>query len=490
MEASGPLKRKTEDSELVMACLSGEDCAPAMPDNVLPMPGEAQQPKKKKYSCPWEGCDSSFAKKDHVAQHVVSVHEGRKDFPCPWEGCAKSFCKKGDLTKHVRGVHEKRKDFPCPWDGCMKSFSAKCDLKKHIKGVHEKSRDFPCSAKNCRKAFFSSQGLANHVASVHEKKRPVPCTWDGCTWTFQAKGHLAKHVSIVHEKKQPLACPVDGCGRTFGQRSKLTEHLAAHNGEQRYVCRHGCGEPFSTRGSRQLHEAKVHMTNREELEERCTPAVLRSICSGCLSTEIKNSSAGRIAGLCRACRGNKTATVLEATKVENLLVPLLGENIVAFSCDNFLIGGFSCDTIGRARPDLIYTNPWVTVIVEIDEHSHTSSSYLVDCEVSRYTKLSDGLAEERTPAGDKRPIVFLRFNPSCAPRYLEWNIGLLADDIKRFVAINAPGGLNKELGLEVRTDIAVCYVHYLFYGKGGQKHIDAARDAQKRGAPIVVVSVV
>ena len=51
-------------------------------------------------------CNSKFAQKAHLNQHVATVHEGKKQFRC--EFCNKYFGERKTLNKHVESaVHKK-----------------------------------------------------------------------------------------------------------------------------------------------------------------------------------------------------------------------------------------------------------------------------------------------------------------------------------------------------------------------------------------------
>ena len=68
---------------------------------------ETAQPPKK-FTC--QICNAHFATKTNVANHIRSVHGGKKDFLCA--ECDKTFSYRTSLLVHKIRVHEKIK-FPC-----------------------------------------------------------------------------------------------------------------------------------------------------------------------------------------------------------------------------------------------------------------------------------------------------------------------------------------------------------------------------------------
>ena len=119
---------------------------------------ETAQPPKK-FTC--QICNAHFATKTNVANHMRSVHGGKKDFLCT--ECDKTFSYRTSLLVHKRRVHEKIK-FPC--SQCESQLGCAFTLKKHIERVHEgKKSRFECS--KCPKTFTTKQAFINHYKKKH-----------------------------------------------------------------------------------------------------------------------------------------------------------------------------------------------------------------------------------------------------------------------------------------------------------------------------------
>ena len=129
--------------------------------------------------------------------------------------------------------------------------------------------------------------------------------------------------------------------------------------------------------------------------------------------------------------------------------------------DDQLLAGPACGMRSR-RPDEAYATLDRIVHLEIDENSHADRD--VSCELAKLDETNYGVA------GMKLPTIFIRFNPDGCKSDDEFlgRIDFLAISLKRFLT-------------EPLNDLNVALLHsnvvFLFYGKGGQKHIAAATAA-------------
>ena len=71
-----------------------------------------------------EICGNFLSSKASLAQHINTIHEGKKPFTC--EICDKCFANKTHLAQHIGAIHEGKKPFKC--DICDYSCSQKGDM--------------------------------------------------------------------------------------------------------------------------------------------------------------------------------------------------------------------------------------------------------------------------------------------------------------------------------------------------------------------------
>ena len=90
----------------------------------------------KKFPCTFEGCDMSFARKDHLSRHECT-HTGEKPFAC--ETCNKAFTQRSDLTRHEH-THTGKKPYVCTFKRCKKAFAHNSNLTKHMKTKHNQTK--------------------------------------------------------------------------------------------------------------------------------------------------------------------------------------------------------------------------------------------------------------------------------------------------------------------------------------------------------------
>ncbi|KAJ1916434.1 transcriptional repressor [Mycoemilia scoparia] len=56
---------------------------------------------KRKYKCPYAGCDKAFTTSGHLARHH-RIHTGEKNFACPFPGCQSRFSRQDNMMQHYR----------------------------------------------------------------------------------------------------------------------------------------------------------------------------------------------------------------------------------------------------------------------------------------------------------------------------------------------------------------------------------------------------
>ena len=108
---------------------------------------------------PCHMCGAHFSSKYNVANHIQSVHDGKK-YMCTQ--CDKGFAYSTSLKKHKKRLHDKLK-YPCP--SCDAQLGCADSLKKHTASVHQKIKNFLCGG--CQKTFFTKQQFQNHFKKYH-----------------------------------------------------------------------------------------------------------------------------------------------------------------------------------------------------------------------------------------------------------------------------------------------------------------------------------
>jgi len=131
--------------------------------------------------------------------------------------------------------------------------------------------------------------------------------------------------------------------------------------------------------------------------------VPKTICKGCLSKLLSNKR--REKGICAEC----DKTLPERTEITfgKLIIDQVG--FEPNSKDKTIASGHACKGLDKRRPDLLWVvHGQVAVVVEIDEHSH-SSGYEPSCET---TKISEQNYAIQMSDGCKMiPVYTIRVNP-------------------------------------------------------------------------------
>ena len=99
-------------------------------------------------------CSEDFTQEKLVKSHISDVH-GKALFKCHFENCDYANARRNHLNNHIQSVHEGKKPFQCHI--CNNSFTLRSSLSKHIKSVHEKLKPYKC--KDCDNSFAQSAHL-------------------------------------------------------------------------------------------------------------------------------------------------------------------------------------------------------------------------------------------------------------------------------------------------------------------------------------------
>ena len=104
------------------------------------------------------------------ATKTASANRRRAEatFTCPVEGCGSTFTRHFNLRGHMRSHNEER-PFKCKWEGCEKGFARQHDCKRH-EALHLNIRPYTCEG--CQKNFARMDALNRHRKSFFIQGHP------------------------------------------------------------------------------------------------------------------------------------------------------------------------------------------------------------------------------------------------------------------------------------------------------------------------------
>ena len=111
------------------------------------------------YIC--DNCGMTFASKDNLKSHVLSVHEKRLDFAC--KHCGKRFPTLKVLEGHVKQTHTQ--NVKC--EICDKKISNPIELRRHKVFVHKETEGAWLCEMCPKSAFFSKSTFEKHMKTKH-----------------------------------------------------------------------------------------------------------------------------------------------------------------------------------------------------------------------------------------------------------------------------------------------------------------------------------
>ena len=175
------------------------------------------------FSC--EKCSKTFKRKEHLKDHLKTVHEKVRDYQC--DQCGMKFTHEHSMRQHVKTVHQKIKEHKC--DSCDKTFALKNALILHKKRHHDFGEMVNCE--HCNKKFPTTYILKNHIKSIHEGIRPFECK--ECGKSFYRLSNYKDHFKTVHQGIKEFKC--SHCDKEFARRNILQKHIESYHKEMNYV---------------------------------------------------------------------------------------------------------------------------------------------------------------------------------------------------------------------------------------------------------------
>jgi len=118
-----------------------------------------------KFQC--DTCDRTFASRQGLQNHILTVHLKKRIFEC--KQCSKKFSANGSLKRHVDTVHKRKREFQC--QRCLKMFALKHHLKNHMITVHHDRNVDLSNVKPIRRGSAASIGSAPAPVPFHGERR-------------------------------------------------------------------------------------------------------------------------------------------------------------------------------------------------------------------------------------------------------------------------------------------------------------------------------
>jgi hypothetical protein len=127
-------------------------------------------------------------------------------------------------------------------------------LAAHIATKHTGIKPVECHFKGCSECFVTTQDLDRHVALVHEHKH----TCKLCGLPFSTKQSKEKHEALAHTQGKSVACPIVGCGKMFKHAESMRTHVMHFHGDGSEKRMYQCEHPDCDETFRTKRERSTH----------------------------------------------------------------------------------------------------------------------------------------------------------------------------------------------------------------------------------------
>ncbi|CAG2109353.1 unnamed protein product, partial [Medioppia subpectinata] len=234
------------------------------------------------FVCTHESCGKRFKRKEHLKNHVNSVHSTDRPYVCGYDECGQCFTSSKGLSAHRRRVHQNgkprtrraarigsksiRDPYVCTHEECDQIFKYRPDLDKHLITVHPTHLSYVCDYPKCGKACATMKRLYDHKLDVHPPQsggQPCVCPHEGCGKVFAFKRKLHGHMKGVHRKHDFKM--IDVCVDTTKLLRVNTQKKLSVRGQHVTCLVTGCGLVCNSFSEIRAHKREAH----PELVNRC-----------------------------------------------------------------------------------------------------------------------------------------------------------------------------------------------------------------------------
>lgn len=201
---------------------------------------------RKKLSLVCEYCSRTFTRREHLTNHIRSIHTSERPFKC--DLCEATYTTSQHLLVHKRRHADDRR-YICTY--CGKRFMCSSDVKRHTKS-HLNKREYTCDM--CGKGFNTNSTLRTHKIWAHGDPQTWKFVCSFCEKRFPGKAPLEAHARR-HTGDRKFTC--DLCNKQFYDKRELQQHHRSHSNVRAFKCEL-CPSEYKDPQTLNVHKKRVH----------------------------------------------------------------------------------------------------------------------------------------------------------------------------------------------------------------------------------------
>lgn len=202
--------------------------------------------QRKKLSLVCEYCSRTFTRREHLTNHIRSIHTSERPFKC--DLCEATYTTSQHLLVHKRRHADDRR-YICTY--CGKRFMCSSDVKRHTKS-HLNRREYTCDM--CGKGFNTNSTLRTHKIWAHGDPQTWKFVCSFCGKRFPGKAPLEAHARR-HTGDRKFTC--DLCSKQFYDKRELQQHHRSHSNVRAFKCEL-CPSEYKDPQTLNVHKKRVH----------------------------------------------------------------------------------------------------------------------------------------------------------------------------------------------------------------------------------------